>query len=142
MMSFGTPTGRARMAGATSDAPPEPPAEMMPATLPWRRSQLAKASAIAVTDAPRSDPNTLDPPRPRWARWAAAATRASAAWDWKYRSGLAPCSARAAARDAPRPRRLRRRFRYPLRARRGRQRLQHQADVVAVPGRPPGARSR
>ena len=33
---------------------------MMPATLPWRRSQLAKASAIAVTDAPRSAPNTLD----------------------------------------------------------------------------------
>ena len=63
-MSFGTPTGRARMAGATSEAPPEPPAEMMPATLPWRRSQLAKASAIAVTDAPRSEPNTLDPPRP------------------------------------------------------------------------------
>ena len=52
------------MAGATSEAPPEPPAEMMPATLPWRRSQLAKASAIAVTDAPRSAPNTLDPPRP------------------------------------------------------------------------------
>ena len=63
-MSFGTPTGRARMAGATSEAPPEPPAEMMPATLPWRRSQLAKASAIAVTDAPRSAPNTPDPPRP------------------------------------------------------------------------------
>ena len=64
MISFGTPTGRARMPGATSEAPPEPPAEMMPATLPWRRSQLAKASAIAVTEAPRSAPNTLDPPRP------------------------------------------------------------------------------
>src|SRR5207244_541877 len=50
--------GRARMPGATSEAPPEPPAEMMPATLPWRRSHLAKASAIAVTDAPRSEPNT------------------------------------------------------------------------------------
>ena len=38
MISFGTPTGRARMPGATSEAPPEPPAEMMPATLPWRPS--------------------------------------------------------------------------------------------------------
>ena len=52
------------MPGATSEAPPEPPAEMMPAILPWRRSHLAKASAIAVTDAPRSAPNTPDPPRP------------------------------------------------------------------------------
>ena len=64
MMILGTPIGRARMPGATSEAPPEPPAEMMPAILPWRRSQLAKASAIAVTDAPRSAPNTADPPRP------------------------------------------------------------------------------
>ena len=55
------------MPGATSDAPPEPPAEMMPAILPCRRSQLTKASAMAVTDAPRSAPNTLDPPRP-WFR--------------------------------------------------------------------------
>src|SRR4051794_40782273 len=63
-MSLGTPTGGERRAGAPSDAPPEPPAEMMPAILPWRCSQLAKASAIAVTEAPRSEPNTLDPPRP------------------------------------------------------------------------------
>ena len=39
MISLGTPTGRARMPGATSDAPPEPPAEMMPAMSLWRRSQ-------------------------------------------------------------------------------------------------------
>ena len=65
MMSFGTPTGRARIPGATSDAAPEPPAEITPATLLWRRIQLAKASAIAVTAAPRSGPNTADPPR-RW----------------------------------------------------------------------------
>ena len=62
-MSFGTPIGSARMPGATSDAPPEPPAEMMPTISAWRRSQLTKASAIAVTEAPRSKPNTAAPPR-------------------------------------------------------------------------------
>jgi hypothetical protein len=64
MISFGTPTGRARMPGATSDAAPEPPAVITPAILPCRRSQLANASAIAVTAAPRSGPNTAEPPRP------------------------------------------------------------------------------
>ena len=62
-MSLGTPIGSARMAGATSEAPPDPPAEITPTMSAWRRSQLAKASAIAVTEAPRSEPNTALPPR-------------------------------------------------------------------------------
>ena len=74
MIIFGTPTGSARMPGATSEAPPEPPAEMMPATLPWRRSHFANASAMAVTDAPRSAPNTPDPPRPWLSAISCAAT--------------------------------------------------------------------
>src|SRR5258708_10396927 len=63
MMSLGTPIGSARMAGDTSEAPPDPPAEITPTTSAWRRSQLAKASAIAVTEVPRSGPNTAPPPR-------------------------------------------------------------------------------
>ena len=47
---------------------------MMPATLPCRRSQLTKASAIALTDAPRSAPNTLDPPRPWFSAISCAVT--------------------------------------------------------------------
>lgn len=64
MISFGTPTGRVRMPGATRDAAPEPPAEITPAILPCRLIQLENASAIAVTAAPRSGPNTAEPPRP------------------------------------------------------------------------------
>ena len=74
MISLGTPTGSARMPGATSDAPPEPPAEMMPAMLPWRRSHFAKASAMAATEAPRSAPNTPDPPRPWFSAISCAGT--------------------------------------------------------------------
>ena len=33
-MSLGTPIGSARMPGATSEAPPEPPAEITPTTSP------------------------------------------------------------------------------------------------------------
>src|SRR5216684_1525434 len=67
MMSLGTPIGSARMPGATSEAPPDPPAEITPTMSAWRRSQLAKASAIAVTEVPRSGPNTAPPPR-AWLR--------------------------------------------------------------------------
>ena len=61
---FGVPPGNARKAGATIEAPPDPPALITPATSPWRRIQASNASAIAATDAPRSRPNTADPPRP------------------------------------------------------------------------------
>ena len=63
-ISFGTPTDKSRMPGATSDAPPEPPAEMMPATLPCRRSHFAKASAIAVMTPPGQTAFTLMPSGP------------------------------------------------------------------------------
>ena len=62
--TFGTPIGSARMPGATIEAPPEPPALMMPAISPWRLIQASNASAIAATEAPRSRPNTPAPPRP------------------------------------------------------------------------------
>ena len=53
------------MAGATIEAPPDPPALMITPTMsPCRRIQSSKASAIAATDAPRSRPNTRRPPRP------------------------------------------------------------------------------
>src|ERR1700753_4103314 len=44
MMSLGTPTGRLRMAGATSDAPPEPPTAMTPPILPCRTHPLDKGA--------------------------------------------------------------------------------------------------
>ena len=39
---MGTPIGSARMPGATNEAPPDPPAEIMPTMSPWRRSQLVE----------------------------------------------------------------------------------------------------
>ena len=58
-ISFGTPTGSARIAGATSAVPPEPPAEITPGdAAPAGAIQRAKASAIAATAAPRSPVNT------------------------------------------------------------------------------------
>ena len=44
--------------GATSAVPPEPPAEMMPASRLWRLIQASNASAMAVIAAPRSPVNT------------------------------------------------------------------------------------
>ena len=72
--TFGVPIGNARMAGATIEAPPEPPALMIPTTSPCRRTQASKASAIAATDAPRSRPKTLDPPRPWFSATSCAVT--------------------------------------------------------------------
>ena len=64
MRSFGTPIGSARIAGATSEEPPEPPAEISPPTRSWRRIQASNASAIAVIAAPRSPVKTaFGPPR-------------------------------------------------------------------------------
>ena len=54
-ISFGTPTGSARMAGVTSAVPPDPPAPMMPASSPaWATTYLVSASDIAATASPRS----------------------------------------------------------------------------------------
>ena len=62
--TFGTPIGSARIAGATSEEPPEPPAEINPPTGSWRLIHASKASAIAVIAAPRSPVNTaFGPPR-------------------------------------------------------------------------------
>ena len=63
MSSLGTPIGKARMPGATIEAPPDPPALTIPATSPCRLIQASNASAIAATEAPRSLPKTLAPPR-------------------------------------------------------------------------------
>ncbi len=63
IITLGTPTGRARIAGVASAVPPEPPAEMMPATPSCRRIQRSNASVIAATDAPRSPVKTPAAPR-------------------------------------------------------------------------------
>ena len=34
-ITLGTPIGSARMAGVTSEVPPDPPQEMIPSNLPW-----------------------------------------------------------------------------------------------------------
>ena len=57
-MTFGTPTGRVCIAGVTSAVPPEPPAEITPATPGWRGIQRSSAAAISRTEAPRSPVNT------------------------------------------------------------------------------------
>ena len=57
-MTFGTPTGRACIAGVTRAVPPEPPAEITPATPGWRDIQRSSPTAISRTDAPRSLVNT------------------------------------------------------------------------------------
>ena len=64
MSTLGAPIGRARIAGATIEAPPDPPALIMPAMSLWRLIQVSNASAMAATDAPRSRLNTAEPPRP------------------------------------------------------------------------------
>jgi hypothetical protein len=62
-ISFGTPTGSARIAGATMAVPPEPPAESTPAMPLCRAIQRWKASVMPATDWPRSPVNTPDAPR-------------------------------------------------------------------------------
>ena len=63
-MILGMPTGSLRMPAVASDVPPDPPAEMTPPMPRSRSIQRAKASAMAVTDWPRSVPNTaVAPPR-------------------------------------------------------------------------------
>src|SRR5271170_5407284 len=68
--TFGTPIGSARIAGATSEEPPDPPAEIRPPIGSWRRTQASNASAMAVIAPPRSPVNTaLGPPRKYAATW-------------------------------------------------------------------------
>ena len=57
-MIFGTPIGSDRIAGATIEVPPEPPAAMMPAIPLWRRIHASKACAMPATESPRSPVNT------------------------------------------------------------------------------------
>ena len=68
IISFGTPTGSARIAGVANAVAPEPPAEIRPSSLtpslpdlPF--TQVSNASAIAATAAPRSALNTPAEPR-------------------------------------------------------------------------------
>ena len=56
------PTGKARIPAVASVVPPEPPAEMMPPIRGSRATQRANASAMAVTDWPRSLEKTADVP--------------------------------------------------------------------------------
>jgi hypothetical protein len=62
-ISLGTPTGSARIAGATMAVPPEPPADMMPAMPSCRAIQRSKASVMPATEWPRSPVNTPAAPR-------------------------------------------------------------------------------
>ena len=61
-MTFGMPTGSARMPAVANVVPPEPPAEMTPPIRGSRATQRANASAMAATEWPRSDENTADVP--------------------------------------------------------------------------------
>ncbi len=61
-MTFGTPTGSARIAAVASDVPPEPPAEMTPARSRRVSTKRSRASAIALTADPRSPVNTARAP--------------------------------------------------------------------------------
>ena len=71
-ISFGTPTGRARIAGVTSAVPPDPPSPISPATSSRARQNRSNATAIAATDRPRSLVNTAAAP----SGWCAATSRA------------------------------------------------------------------
>ena len=61
-MILGTPSGRRRIPAVARLVPPEPPAEMTPPIPRSRSIQRAKASAIAVTEAPRSPVKTAAEP--------------------------------------------------------------------------------
>ena len=61
-MSFGVPTGSARMPGVISAVPPEPPMPISPATSSRAAMKRAKASAMAATAVPRSPVNTAAVP--------------------------------------------------------------------------------
>ena len=61
-ITFGTPTGSARIAGVASAVPPEPPAEMRPPRSRRVRMKCSNATAIALTALPRSSVNTARSP--------------------------------------------------------------------------------
>src|SRR5215468_9226003 len=70
MRTLGTPIGRARIAGATRELPPDPPAAMIPPMGSYRLIQAANASAMAAMAVPRSPVKTaLGPPRKYAATW-------------------------------------------------------------------------
>ena len=71
-ISFGTPTGSARIAGVTSAVPPDPPSPISPATSSRAATNRSNATAIAATDRPRSPVNTAPSP----SGWCAATARA------------------------------------------------------------------
>ena len=61
-MILGMPSGSRRMPAVASEVPPEPPAEMTPPIPRSRSIQRPKASAMAVTESPRSPEKTaLEP---------------------------------------------------------------------------------
>ncbi len=62
-MIFGTPTGSARIPAVAIDVPPDPPADNTPPIPRCVSIQRANASAIALTDAPRSWDITAESPR-------------------------------------------------------------------------------
>ncbi len=61
-ITFGTPTGRARIAGVTSAVPPDPPAPTIPPRSVRVSTNRVSASDIASTDDPRSPVNTAAAP--------------------------------------------------------------------------------
>ena len=65
-ISFGTPTAGTRNAGATSAVPPDPPAEIRPATSSCAAIQRWKASVMPATALPRSPVKTPEVPRGWW----------------------------------------------------------------------------
>ena len=62
--TFGTPTGSVCIPGVAIAVPPEPPAEMMPATFCCLPTQARNASVMAATAVPRS-PEAM-PAGPEW----------------------------------------------------------------------------
>ena len=65
-MTFGSPTGSARIACVASVVPPEPPAEIRPPTSRRVAMKRSNAIAIALTARPRSSPNTARSPSGWW----------------------------------------------------------------------------
>ena len=61
-ITFGQPTGSARMPWHAIEVPPDPPAEMTPPRSRRVRTKTSKASAMAAVATPRSSLNTADSP--------------------------------------------------------------------------------
>ncbi len=105
-ISFGTPTGSARIARVAIDVPPEPPS----ARIPWSRP--SSYSRRTTASAPRAIVSTASPRSVSAARSAPAAAATSAAGTSGSASGGPPLPASTSSTSAPSSRRRPRRNSY------------------------------